>query len=340
MLYIADNNTDPYWNLAAEEYLLKELDRPVFRLWRNSNSIIVGKHQNTMAEIDINYVKANNIKVVRRLTGGGAVFHDLGNLNFTFIEPYLHKEDCDNMFKRFTAPIIEAINSLGVKAYIEGRNDLLIDGRKFSGNAMCIYKNRALQHGTLLFSASMGNLSAALKSRPEKFTGKAVQSTISRVTNISEHLSKQITIDEFQKYLGEYICNRYNSKNSETNSLIESITPYSYTEADLNAIEKLREQKYSQQSWNFGHSPAYSSYNIKKFKGGLVEFHYTVNKGLITELEIFGDYFFTKPTHEFVKEIIGTPHTEEAISGKLAALNTEEYFSNISKEEIAGMFFQ
>lgn len=339
MLYITDNNTDPYWNLAAEEYLLKEFNRPVFRLWRNSNSIIVGKYQNTLAEIDCNYVKKNNIKVVRRLTGGGAVFHDLGNLNFTFIEPYLHKEDCSNMFKRFTAPIIEAINSLGVKAYIEGRNDLLIDGRKFSGNAMCIYKNRVLQHGTLLFSASMGNLGAALKSRPEKFTGKAVQSAVSRVTNISEHLPNPMTIDEFQKYLGEYICCRYNT-DSVAEGSIESITPYSYTVADLNAIEKLRNEKYSQPAWNFGHSPAYSSYNIKKFKSGLIEFHYTVRKGIITELEIFGDYFFTKPTYEFVKEIIGTPHTEEAISSKLAPLNIEEYFSNITKEEVTGMFFQ
>ena len=153
MLYISHPCTDPYWNLAAEEYLLKEFQQPIFRLWRNQNAIIVGRYQNTLAEVDINYVKENSIKVVRRLTGGGAVFHDLGNLNFTFIEARIPGEDASAMFRRFTQPIIEALNNIGIKAYLEGRNDLLIEGRKFSGNAVCIHNNRILQHGTLLFNA-------------------------------------------------------------------------------------------------------------------------------------------------------------------------------------------
>lgn len=325
MLYIADSNTDPYWNLAAEEYLLKSFSQPVFRLWRNSESIIIGQYQNAMAEIDLDYVKANNIKVVRRLTGGGAVFHDLGNLNFTFIEPFEHKEDCNSMFKRFTAPILEAINTLGVKAYIEGRNDLLIDGRKFSGNAMCIYKNRVLQHGTLLFSASMNNLGAALKSRPEKFIGKAVKSTISRVTNISEHLPTAMSIDDFQHYLGEYIG--------------RSLPRYEYTAEDLQQIERLRSEKYSQQSWNFGKSPAYSINNAKKFSGGLVEVSFTVKQGLIESLELFGDYFFILPTEEFVKAFTGTVHTREAVLGRLEELDAEKYFSGISCAEMTELFF-
>ena len=325
MLYIIDNHTDPYWNLAAEEYLLKHISEPVFRLWRNSNSIIIGQYQNALAEVDIDYVKANNIKVVRRMTGGGAVFHDLGNLNFTFIEPHTKSEESNAMFRRFTAPIVEALNSLGVKAYLEGRNDLLIDGRKFSGNAMCISNGRVLQHGTLLFSASMNSLGAALKSRPEKFIGKAVQSNVSRVTNISEHLSGQMNIDEFQKFLGEYICG--------------NSTPYTYTEADLEAIEKLKNEKYGLDSWNFGHSPAYTTHNVKKFPGGLVEVNFTVKKGVIAQLEIFGDYFFTKPTEEFVPQLIGTPHTREALLEKLTRINTPDYFSNITAEQMVEMFF-
>ena len=325
MLYIIDNHIDPYWNLAAEEYLLKHISEPVFRLWRNSDSIIIGQYQNALAEVDINYVKANNIKVVRRMTGGGAVFHDLGNLNFTFIEPHTKSEESNAMFRRFTAPIVEALNSLGVKAYLEGRNDLLIDGRKFSGNAMCISNSRVLQHGTLLFSASMNNLGAALKSRPEKFIGKAVQSNVSRVTNISEHLSGQMNIDEFQKYLGEYIC--------------KDVTPYTYSEADLEAIEKLKNEKYGLDSWNFGHSPAYTTHNVKKFPGGLVEVNFTVKKGEISQLEIFGDYFFTKPTEEFVSQLIGTPHTREALLEKLTLINTPDYFSNITAEQMIEMFF-
>ncbi len=325
MLYIADSNTDPYWNLAAEEYLLKNFSQPIFRLWRNSESIIIGQYQNAMAEIDLDYVEANDIKVVRRLTGGGAVFHDLGNLNFTFIEPFEHKEDCNSMFKRFTEPILEAINSLGVKAYIEGRNDLLIDGRKFSGNAMCIYKNRVLQHGTLLFSASMNNLGAALKSRPEKFMGKAVKSTVSRVTNISGHLPSAMSIDDFQKFLGDYIG--------------RSLPRYEYTAEDLQEIERLRSEKYSQQSWNFGKSPAYSINNAKKFAGGFVEVSFAVKKGVIESLEVFGDYFFILPTEAFVKAFIGTAHTKEAVAEKLEKLDAGKYFSGISCAELAELFF-
>ncbi len=337
MLYITDNNTDPYWNLAAEEYLLKNFTQPIFRLWRNSSSIIIGQYQNAIAEIDMDYVKSNEIKVVRRLTGGGAVFHDLGNLNFTFIEPHTKSEEANAMFRRFTAPILEALNTLGVKAYLEGRNDLLIDGRKFSGNAMCISNKRVLQHGCMLFSTSMNNLAAALKSRPEKFIGKAVQSNVSRVTNISEHLRTPMSIDEFQQYLGEYICKNCNL--SGQNGEITKITPYTYTEADLEAIEKLKNEKYSLDSWNFGHSPAYSSHNIKKFPGGLLEFHFTVKKGSIDGLEIFGDYFFTKPTEEFTAAIIGTEHTEDALLAKLSEVNVSEYFSGVSKEELCEMFF-
>ncbi len=338
MLYINDINTDPYWNLAAEEYLLKNFTEPIFRLWRNSNSIIVGHYQNTLAEIDYNYVKENDIKVVRRLTGGGAVFHDLGNLNFTFIEQKRGMEESHAMFRRFTAPILDALNSLGVEAYIEGRNDLLIDGKKFSGNAICIYKERILQHGTLLFSSNMSNLSQALKSRPEKFIGKAVQSTRSRVTNISNHLPRPMTIDQFQEYLGKYICNKYGSTGNG-DSTTASITPYIYTAGDLAAIEELKNNKYLPDSWNFGHSPAYQLNNTKKFTGGLIEFSITTNNGKITEMEIYGDYFFTRPTEEFIKAMIGTQHTKEAVVERLAEIPVDEYFNGVSGEELIGLFF-
>lgn len=346
MLYIIDTCTDPQWNLAAEEYLLKEFREPIFRLWRNDNAIIVGQYQNTLAEIDIDYVKKNGIKVVRRLTGGGAVFHDLGNLNFTFIEDKTPGEDAAAMFRRFTRPILTALNSLGIEAYLEGRNDLLIDGRKFSGNAVCIHKNRILQHGTLLFSASMTDLSSALKSRPEKFTGKAVQSNRSRVTNISEHLSHnplypdgKMDIGAFKDYLGNYICCKY-----------PDLTPYIYTPEDKAAITKLRDEKYALDSWNFGKSPAYSYSKVHKFPGGLLEVFMDVEKGIITRLEIMGDYFFTKPTEEFIRAFTGVKHTHGTVAEKLAELDRQikaegnplglqAYFSNITTHEILSMFF-
>lgn len=347
MLFISDNSTDPYRNLAEEEFLLKYKTEPIFRLWRNDNAIIVGKYQNALAEIDADYVKDHNIKVVRRLTGGGAVFHDLGNINFTFIQERIQEEDTSAMFRRYTSPILEALNSLGVKAYLEGRNDLLIDGKKFSGNAVCIWKNRVLQHGTLLFDSSMNDLSSALKSRPEKFIGKAVKSTRSRVTNIKEHLNNldrsslpgslpwqgagNPDVLWFMNFLGDYVCSHWNGR--------EKAIKYELSKADNDAVETLKSIKYSTDCWNFGTSPEYSLSNIRKFSGGILEFYFTVDEGIITDLNVRGDYFFTAQTEEFIKKMIGTMHTKEAITKKVSALNTDAYFANINSDDIVNMFF-
>jgi lipoyltransferase and lipoate-protein ligase len=332
MLYISDNNTNPYWNLAAEEYLFKNFDKKIFRLWRNDNAIVVGRYQNTIAEIDTDYVEKNNVRVVRRLTGGGAVFHDLGNLNFTFIEDKIKGEDSSAMFKRFTSPIIEALNSLGVKAYLEGRNDLLIEGKKFSGNAISVYKNRILQHGTLLFSSSMPNLANALRNRPEKFQGKAVQSNRSRVTNISSWLTKEMDIDSFKEFLGNFICNKYSD-----------ITPYEYSKEDLANIDKLYKEKYSTDKWNYGESPKYSFKKIVKLSGGVVEIYISVDHGYIKDIQIFGDYFFTLPTENFIAifKDINNPikYDKETISQVLDKIDIPSFFNNISKEELLEIFF-
>ena len=209
MICIVDGTTDPCWNLAAEEYLLTDVHEPVFRLWRNAPSVIIGRYQNALAEINTEYIQTHNIPVVRRLTGGGAVFHDLGNINYTFIDKKIPDEDTGAMFRRFTAPIIEALKGLGINASLQGRNDLVIEDRKFSGNAVCVHGGRVLQHGTLLFSASVADLSAALNTRPEKFTGKSVQSNRARVTNISEHLTgtlRGMSAEDFLNYLQSRIA--------------------------------------------------------------------------------------------------------------------------------------
>ncbi len=329
MYCIIDTITDPYWNLAAEEYLFKHLNKPVFRLWQNDNAIIIGHHQNALAEINIDYVRKNEIKVVRRLTGGGAVFHDMGNINFTFIDNRIEGEDTAAMFARFTKPIIEALGKLGVKAYLEGRNDLLIDGRKFSGNAVAVFKNRVLQHGTLLFSSSMGKLGNALASRPEKFVSKSVKSNVARVTNISEHLVKPISIEEFIEFM-----------KTEINSVNRNLyTLYNYTEEDLKEIGKLRDEKYSQDWWNFGSSPAYQYSKVQQFPGGLVELYMKVNKGKIASINIFGSYFFTKDTSEVEDLLIGVEHTPEGVAGRLEKINLSDYFSNIAREEFLSLFW-
>ena len=325
MKFIVDSQTDPYRNLAAEEYLLHNFEEPVFRLWRNAPCVVIGKNQNAMAEIDIDYTRANNITVVRRLSGGGAVFHDLGNVNFTFIETRRAGEDTSEMFRRFTAPIIDALRNLGVDARLEGRNDLTIGGRKFSGNALCVERGRVLQHGTLLFSASMSSLAGALKNRPEKYSDKAVKSNVSRVTNISSHLKEPMDCLQFMEYLGGFIGRD---------------TPrYQYNNADLAAIETLAREKYSTDAWNFAASPRYTFSNSAKLGCGLVELSFDVAAGRITRIAIAGDFFFTRPIEEFCEKLVGCEHIKDKIAGRISTISPGDYFGKVSCEELTGLFF-
>ena len=278
MLCIRRKNTNPYFNLATEEYVLKNFDEDSFMLWRNEPSIIVGKHQNTLAEINIDYVKANNIPVVRRLSGGGAVFHDLGNLNFTFTKKGNNENLID--FRKYTEPIIEVLNKIGIEAKFEGRNDLTIDGKKFSGNAEHIWKNRVLHHGTLLFSSEIKDLSQALKVDPLKFTDKAVKSVRSRVTNISEHLKYKMDVMDFYEMIINHIINSH-----------PDIKLYELSEYDHQQINILVNNKYSSWDWNFGYSPNYNFKKTIKTNGGFIEINMDVINGIIIDFKLYGDFF-------------------------------------------------
>lgn len=328
MIYIIDHSTDPQWNLATEEYLFKKFDKPVFRLWRNDASIIVGLHQNAYAEINIDYVRENRIPVVRRLSGGGAVFHDLGNVNFTFIDNRNPSEDTATMFARFTKPILDAMAELGIQASLEGRNDLVIDGKKFSGNAVAVYKNRILQHGTLLFSASMNNLSLALANREINFTGKAVKSNRARVTNICEHLPKPMSVEEFISFMERFITERGEGK----------YTRYDYTPEDLAAIARLKLERYGRDEWNFGSSPAYGYSKVCRFPAGLLELYMEVEKGVIKDIKFYGNYFFLKETGELEEQLKGCEHLREKIEERIQKINLSDYFQNITGEEFLSLF--
>lgn len=330
MYYIVDDSTDPQWNLAAEEYLFKNFKQSIFRLWRNEPSIIIGLHQNAFAEINLDYVKNNNIPVIRRLSGGGAVFHDLGNVNFTFIDNKIASESTADMFGRFTKPIIAALNSLGIEASLKGRNDLVIEDKKFSGNAVAVYKERILQHGTLLYSASMANLSEALANRPEHFKGKAVQSNRARVTNISDHLSNAMTVEEFVTYMEKFV----------TDSLSSKYVRYHYTSQDLSQIAKLTMEKYSKDSWNYGSSPKYGYSKNTRFDWGVLELYMEVQKEIIEEIRFYGSYFFVKETSLLEKKLQGCTNTLEAIRERVKKINLSDYFSNITEEEFISMFRQ
>jgi lipoate---protein ligase len=328
MLIIRRHNTDPYFNLAMEEYVLKEIQEDSFMLWRNAPSIIVGKHQNTLAEINLEYVKANGIKVVRRLSGGGAVFHDLGNLNFTFTKKSGDEEELIN-FRKFTEPILEVLRKLGIDARFEGRNDLTIDGKKFSGNAMHIWNKKVLSHGTLLFSSHMPDLSQALNVDPRKFTDKAVKSIRSRVTNISDHLKEPLDVMQFSTLVEEHIMEKY-----------PDAKLYEPSEKDHEKIMKLTEQKYSTWEWNFGYSPKYNFQKIIRTQNsGTLEFNMDVTEGKIRKVKIFGDYFNIRDTEEIEDALTGVLHRDDAIRKALEPFHLTEYFNNITTDEfLQGMF--
>ena len=324
MICIYNPNTDPCFNLAAEEYVLKHFEEDVFMLWRNDKSIIIGKYQNTAAEINADYVKEHHIKVVRRMTGGGAVFHDLGNVNYTFIGS---KGSGD--FRTFSEPILRVMNELGVPAKFEGRNDLTINGMKFSGTAQCIYKNRVLHHGTLLFSAEMSDLTAALKVNPLKFTDKAVKSVRKRVTNISEHLPVPMTVTDFIDTVMQHI--HENSGNA---------VMYNFSDEDLQAINQLRDKKYSTWEWNFGTSPKFAYSKLMRTSGGNVELNLNVEKGLITDIKFYGDFFSLKEPAEFEQFFLHKKYEPETIRQILEKMELNDYFRNVTVGEMMSLFFQ
>jgi lipoate-protein ligase A len=321
MLFIDNNLTNPNFNLATEEYILKNFNEDVFMLWRNEPSIIVGKNQNTLSEINYDYVKEKSIPVVRRLTGGGAVFHDLGNLNFTFISTDDAKSF--NNFRKFTQPIIDILKELSVDAEFSGRNDLTICGKKFSGNAQCNYKNKVMHHGTLLFTSVITDISSALKVKPSKFEGKGVKSVASRVTNISEHLHSPLTILEFKDMIMKHI--------SETST---DYKIYQFSDEDLRNIKKLYDEKYNTWEWNFGNSPKYTLINELKYVGGNVEFYLNVEKGIITNLKICGDFFGKSNVSDIENLLIGIKHNEEEIKSVLSKIDVDEYLAGAKIDDI------
>lgn len=323
MKCIYNPSTDAYFNLAAEEYLLKHFDEDIFMLWRNDKAVIVGKYQNSAAEINLDYVREHGIKVVRRQTGGGAVFHDLGNVNYTFIGT---KGSGD--FRTFSEPILRVLNEMGVPAKFEGRNDLTINGMKFSGTAQCVYKDRILHHGTLLFASEMDDLTSALKVNPLKFKDKAVKSVRKRVTNISEHLPTSMSVTDFIDVVMRNVS-----------SYSENAVPYELSERDIQEISKLRDEKYSTWDWNFGTSPKFGYTKQMRTSGGNVELNLDVDKGLITAIKFYGDFFAQKDPADFEELFLHQKYEPENIRHILQSVEINDFFRNVTVEEMMELFF-
>ena len=321
MLLIYNTSTKPSFNLALEEYVLTRMDQEAVILWRNSQAVIVGNNQNTVEEVDLNYVREHAIAVIRRLSGGGAVFHDLGNINYTLI---LKMQERDfGGYEKFTAPICAYLKTLGVDAYLEGRNDLLVAGRKFSGNAQAVRKNRLMHHGCVLFSADFDELSKALQPKAEKIESKAIKSVRKRVTNLLYHLPSPMTAEEFLAGLADYFRTR-----------AEGMVDYVLTAEDLAAVNKLTAEKYATWEWNFGASPAYNWQNSKRYPFGIVDARLDVRRGVIEDIHIFGDFFGVLDKQALEDRLRGVRHEREAVAAALRGVNLAQYIYGISLEEL------
>lgn len=326
MLLIDSPSHNAYFNIASEEYLLHRFpSEDIFLLYVNAPSIIVGKFQNTLAEINLDYVRQKEIKVVRRMSGGGAVYHDLGNLNFSF-HTLLGQNDFGD-FSFFTQPVLNMLNQLGVPAVLEGRNDLLVDGKKFSGNAKLARHGKMIQHGTILLDSEMEVLGEALKVNPLKFIDKAIKSTRSRVINLINYLPKETTTEDLKQLLTEEIM-----KNNP------GAKRYELTEEDLQGIQQLMTEKYETWDWNYGFSPNYNFQKAIKVPAGFIEVHLEVVHGIIEKAKIFGDFFASKPIEELEEHLIGHKHELSNLEELFTTIDLTAFFGKVTLEEILDAF--
>lgn len=329
MISIKNESTNPYFNLALEEYVLKHLDidDSILILWQNEPTVVVGRNQNTIEEINTKYVKDKDIHVVRRLSGGGAVYHDLGNLNFTFIVE--DTGDSVNNFEKFTKPVIKALKELDIIAAFSGRNDITIEEKKFSGNAQYYYRNRLLHHGTILFNSNLDVVQEALKVKIDKIKSKGIKSVRSRVTNIYPYLKEKISVKDFKYLLLSFLFEQENEEKKE----------YILTKKDLEGINELMKNRYLTWEWNYGESPNFDIQKSKRYEGGNLDIRLKVQGGIISDCKIFGDFFGRKEISELESLLKDIKYEEERIRLVLKKIDLSSYLHNIREDNFIDCLF-
>ena len=327
MLLLIDNKnyTDHYINLALEEFCVRnlEMSNDYLLFYINEPSVIIGKHQNTVEEINPEYVKENNINIVRRISGGGAVYHDHGNLNFSFMTKY--SQQSIHNFKLFTGPVIRVLNEMGVKAELNGRNDITVNQKKISGNAQFTDTRSMFSHGTLLFDSDLDNVVKALNVDPGKIESKGIKSVRSRVANIKDYISGNIKIEEFKDILVRSIL--YPGK--EVSDYV-----YRLSEDQWKDVIKLSESKYRSWEWNYGRSPEFNIKKVKRFDVGQIDLRMNVKDGLIAGIKIYGDFLGHGDLSELENKLTGIKYEKTIITNTLRGMDFQNYFGNISGEEL------
>ena len=328
MLYLESPSTDPYYNLALEQVIFDGpgQSRTCCMLWRNHNTIVVGKHQNTLQEVNMAYVRAHDVRVARRLSGGGAVYHDLGNVNFTFIAPH---QGAEMDFSAFCRPVAEALAGLGVTAQISGRNDMTIDGKKFSGNSQYVKHGRVMHHGTILYDSDLSVVSQALRVPEDKITSKGLKSVRSRVTNVRPYVRENLPPETFLERLRQALWDKYP---------METLV---LTREQREQAERLRETQYSTWDWNFGASPPCQVVKKRRIEGcGQLEIHMDVEKGALKTLRFYGDYFSMEEPEELAGLLLGCPLEESALRRRLAGTALERYFRGMEEAQFLDLLLQ
>ncbi len=324
MFIYKHDSHNPAWNLACEEYLFSSASADIFMLWRNASAVIVGRHQNTYAEIDLDFVKRNNITVIRRTTGGGAVFHDVGNINYSYIANYSGPID----FARFSAPIISALSVFGINAELSGRNDITVDGRKISGAAQTLKNGRILHHGTLLYNADLSRLAGALRVNEKKYEGRAISSVSSRVMNISEKLENAPSADDF-----------FNALYLKMFEIFQDSSPFSPSDEDILAIQSLKAERYDLEAWNYGTNQEYNFKNSIKTTGGIIEVQLFADKGIIKTCSFKGDFFSAADISILEAKMSGVPHTYEQVAEVLTDEAIKTFFIGFDRHQVLNTLF-
>ncbi|MFT8424838.1 MAG: lipoate--protein ligase [Liquorilactobacillus sp.] len=331
MQYVAMKTFDIRRNLATEQYLMNsdKLKLPVVLFYIEDRCVIVGRNQNTIEEVDQNYCRENGVTVTRRLSGGGAMYQDLGNLCFSFIVDAENQEFGD--FKKMVSPIVKALHEMGVTgAEVTGRNDIVVDGKKFSGNAMYTRGGKTFSHGTLMLDVDTSEVAKTLTVPLDKIQSKGIKSVRSRVTNLRSYLLPEyqnITTEEFRDLLITKVLGVNGIEQAKGNE-------YLLTVDDEKKIDEIESQYYGNWDWVYGKSPKFTVKRRKHFTSGTIDARILVEKGKIENIKFYGDFFGTNNVSELESELTGSIFDKTQLEIKLHNSNLSQYFQGIPEQEI------